>query len=135
MAQFRTPTISSKYFVPKETFLTVVHYCRQYPGWLEELRRGPDMVKAIDYQKDRVQVSPSSDQLERVAIRRAALYEKLRSVEYTAEIVAGDLAGWLIKGVCYGHPYHYLQQKGIPCGKDLYYQLRRRFYFEMAQRL
>ena len=135
MAQYRPPAKSSKYYLPKETFLTVVHYCRQYPTWREELRKSPDAIMGIDYQKDRVQVSPSSDHIERIAIRRVALDEKCRTLEGTAYLVAGELAGWLIKGVCYGHPYKYLQTKGIPCGKDLYYQIRRRFYYEMAKRI
>jgi len=135
MAQYRTPAKSSKYYIPKETFLTVVHYCRQYPTWQEELKKEPVVITGIDYQRDRVQVSPSSDQVERIAVKRVAIYEKCKNVEDTADFVAGDLARWLIKGVCYGYPYKYLQAKGIPCGKDLYYQIRRRFYYEMSKRI
>ena len=28
-----------------------------------------------------------------------------------------------------------LMERGIPCGKDLYYLMRRKFYYEMAQRI
>ena len=135
MSQYRTPTRKSKYYVPKETFLTVVHYCKQYPLWLEELSIEPNTLKAIEYDRDRVQTSPSSDQVERLAIRRAEIDRKRKQLEAVADMVAEDLAPWIIRGACYDLPYYYLQQQGIPCGKDLYYQLRRRFYYEMAREI
>ena len=135
MSQYRPPTEKSKYYLPKQTFLTVVHYCLQYPLWVDELRDLP-AAGAIDYQKDRVITSPNPDQIERQAIRRAELDDKCGKVEKTAKEVAGPVLGpWLIKGVCYDRPYIYLQAKGIPCGKKMYYQIRRRFYYEMSKRI
>ena len=135
MSQYRAPSEKSKYYVPKETFLTVVHYCKQYPLWAEELSINPDMSKAITYDKDRVQSSPSADQVEKIAIRRAEIGRKKRQLEEAAQSVADDLWQWIVRGACYDLPYHYLKRQGIPCGKDLYYQLRRKFYYEMSRRI
>lgn len=135
MSQHRIPTTKSKYYVPKETFLTVVHYCKQYPLWVDELSIEPDMNKGIDYDRERVQTSPSADQVPNIAIRRAEIDRKRKQLEDTAHMVADDLAPWVIRGACYDLPYHYLRTQGIPCGKDLYYSLRRKFYYEMAKRI
>lgn len=135
MPKHRILSEKSKYYLPKETFLTVVHYCKQYPLWDEELSAMTDTSKAITYDQDRVQVSPDSDPTSELAIRRAGISKKKDMVDDTAKRVAGRIWKWLLLGVCYDYPYYYLAEHGIPCGKDLYYKLRRRFYYEISKQV
>ena len=135
MPKHRIMSEKSKYYLPKETFLTVVHYCKQYPLWDEELSAMTDTSKAITYDQDRVQVSPDSDPTSDLAVRRIEISKKKDVIDQTAQRVAGNLWNWIILGVCYDRPYYYLADKGIPCGKNLYYKLRRRFYYEMAKEI
>lgn len=135
MSQYRIPAESSKYYVEKELYLTTVHFCRQYPSWRAELSIQPDTSKAITYDKERVQTSVSGDATAEIAIRRAELSRKVKLVDDTARFIAGTMDKWLILGVCYGIPFYQLLERGIPCGKDLYYNMRRKFYHEMAQRI
>ena len=129
------PSKKSKWYLPKETFLTVVHYCLQYPIWLEELKALEDTRKALVYDRDRVQASTDYDSTAETAMRRAAISAKKDMVEQTAQAVGADLSQWLLRGVGYDRPYYALRQEGMPCGRKLYYQLRRRFYYEMAKRI
>ena len=135
MADYRLPSKKSKYYLPKETFLTVVHYCKQYPEWEAELKAIEDPRKAIAYDQDRVQTSNDSDSTSSFAMRRMEISKKKDMVDRVAQSVSGNLWRWLILGVCHDNPYYYLAQQGIPCGKDVYYLLRRKFYFEMAQKI
>lgn len=135
MSKHRILSEKSKYYLPKETFLMVVHYCKQYPLWDDELSALTDTSKAIAYDTDRVQVSPDSDPTSELAIRRAGISQKKDMVDNTAKRVAGRMWKWLLLGVCYDYPYYYLAEHGIPCGKDLYYKLRRRFYYEIAKQV
>ena len=135
MSEHRIPSKKSIYYLPKETFLTVVHYCKQYPEWEAELKTMEDPRKAVAYDQDRVQTSCDSDSTSAFAMRRLELSKKKDTVDHVAQHVAGDLWHWLILGVCHDNPYHYLSHRGIPCGKDFYYKLRRRFYYEMAQKI
>lgn len=135
MGQYRIPTVNSKYYVEKELYLTTIHFCRQYPSWIAELRIQPDTSKAIAYDGDRVQTSIDGDPVADLAMRRTELARKVRLVEDTARSVAGFMSDWLILGVCYNVPFYQLLERGIPCGKDLYYMWRRKFYYEMAQRI
>lgn len=135
MGKYRAPTEKSKYYVPKETYLMVVHWCHQYPAWVDELNALADAGKAITYDQERVQTSGGYDSTADLAIRRAEISRKKDMVDETAEEVAGNLYKWLILGVCHDYPYHQLETCGIPCGKDLYYQIRRRFYYEMAKKI
>lgn len=135
MSQYRIPTENSKYYVEKELYLTTVHFCKQYPAWLAELSIQPDTSKAITYDRDRVQTSPNGDGVVNIAIRRAELSRKVKLVESVAEDVAGGMYRWLILGVCYGVPFFQLLDQGIPCGKDMYYGMRRKFYHQLSQKI
>ena len=135
MPQHRTPSEKSEYYVPKETFLMIIHYCKQYPAWVDELNALTDTSRAITYDSDRVQTSNDSDPTSDLAIRRAEISRKKEEVEQVAKEVAGDLHKWLILGVCHDYPYQQLEACGIPCGKNMYYHLRRKFYFELSKKI
>lgn len=135
MSQYRVLSEKNKYYVPKETFLMLVHYCKQYPAWCEELEKSTDSSKAIVYDGVKVQSSNTSDTTSELAIKRAEISRKKAVIDETAQEVAGDLWTWLILGVCYDNPYYYLKHCGIPCGKDLYYHMRRKFYFELSKKV
>lgn len=133
MTQYRIPKETSKYFVPEQVYLTVVHFCRQYPLWKAELAVEPDTSKAIDYSTDRVQTSNQYDPSSELAIRRQMICRKKDTVDDVAQRVAGNMSKWLILGVGYGLTYYQLKDRGIPCGKNLYSSLRQRFYYEMSK--
>jgi hypothetical protein len=133
MVQFRTPTERSKYYVPKEVYLTVIHFCRQYPLWVAELETEPDASKAITYDKERVQTSNQFDATSEIAMHRHMIAEKKDIIDRISAEVAGDLAQWLRLGVCYGLTFPDLEARGIPCAVNTYYRMRKRFYYEVAK--
>jgi hypothetical protein len=133
MVQFRTPTERSKYYVPKEVYLTVIHFCRQYPLWVAELETEPDASKAITYDKERVQTSNQFDATSEIAMHRHMIAEKKAVIDRISAEVAGDLAQWLRLGVCYGLTFPDLEARGIPCAVNTYYRMRKRFYYEVAK--
>lgn len=133
MSKHRTLSKQNKYYIPKETFLMVIHYCKQYPMWEQELSITLDQSRAIRYDRDRVQSSNNYDPTSEPAIKRADIARKKEVVDNTAKSIAGVMYKWLILGVCYDMPYYVLKQKGIPCGKNMYYDKRRQFYYAMSQ--
>lgn len=133
MTAQRTPTKNSRYYVDKETFLTVLHYCKQYPLWLAELDAIPVPLNGISYDKDSVQSSSDYDSTSDLAMRRAAISRKKDVMDKCAKRTAGDLSEWLIMGVGHGLTYFQLVERGMPCGRTLYYDIRRRFYYEMSK--
>jgi len=135
MSQHRVLSTGNKYFIPKEEFLTVLHYCKRYPLWVAELNTAPDTSRAIVYDKERVQTSGDFNPTEELAIRRAEIASKKKELEDVIRSVDSDLYDWLILGVCYGMTYYQLQVMGIPCGKDMYYDRRRKLYYEMSKRI
>lgn len=136
MSKYRIPTKNSKYYVPKETYLTAVHYCKQYPIWAAELALTPNTNKGVSYDHDIVQTSNQSDATAKLAVKRAEMARKKKLVEDVALQIGGKkYAWWLLQGVCFDFVWFQLEQRGIPCGRDMYYAMRRKFYYELSMRI
>ena len=102
MTQIRSPQPNSKYYLPKEVFLTTIHYCKQYPIWIEELEALTDACTGIAYDSDRVQSSNDYDSTSDLGMKRMIMSRKIDLVRNTAKLVAGHHYRWLIQGCCYG---------------------------------
>ena len=137
MGKYRPPSEKSKYHVPKEDYLTAIHYSLRYPLWKEEVESMADTSKAITYDKDKVQSSSGYDSTFEAAVKivESDKQHKMQIVDYTIQRVAGDLDYWLRLGVCYGLTFDQLKGKGMPCERDAYYLMRRKYIFELVKRI
>ena len=126
---------TSAYFLPKEEYLTVLHFALQYPHWCEELRIDPDTSRAIRYDGDRVQTSGGSDMTAETAMRRKIIADKKKLVEETAREAGKEIYPYLLRGVTGGFTFWQLRQQGMPCEKTMYYERRRKFYYLLAKRI
>ena len=130
----RTPTQKNEYWIPKQAFLTAVHYCLQYPEWKAEKRRilmetEPRSAAPDDHGRD-------PDPTMRAAVRLAEVTRKIDIVEQTAKDASPDLYKWLLKGVTRDLSYNLLRTKyGIPCGRDEYSKVRQRFYYMINKKI
>lgn len=137
MSKYREPSEKSKYYVPKEDYLTAVHYSLRYPLWKEEVDTMADTSKAITYDKDRVQSSPDYDSTFEAAVRivESDKLHKMQIIDDTIRLVAEGMDYYLKLGVCYGLTFDQLKGKGIPCERDKYYLIRRRYIYELVKRI
>lgn len=133
--KYRTLSEKNKYSLPKEDYLTAIHYSLRYPLWVEELKTAADTGVAIRYDQERVQTSNSSDPTSDVAIRMAELTDKINMIDDIIKSVAQGLDSWLRMGVCHGLTFEQLKGKNMPCERDKYYLIRRRYYYELAQKI
>lgn len=137
MSRYRTLSENNKYYLPKHTYLACIHYSLQYRDWKASLDADRDTRGAIRYDKDRVQTSGDYDSTSETAMRMVEIQNKINLIDECIEI-ACDSSGieqYLKLGVCYGFTFYQLERQGIPCGKDLYYEIRRRFYFELSKKI
>lgn len=116
MSRQRIPAKSSKYYVPKEEYLTVIHFCRQYPDWEKEIS---------DSVKQGVQTADP--------VRIATIRKKKAVLEMLIQKLADGMDEWMVLGICYGLTYPQLKQRGIPCGRNQYYEMRQRFYYYLSR--
>ena len=79
----------------------------------------------------------NSDVTQNLAIRRAELRNKCELIEMTAVEADAELYQYILKAVTNeGITYNYLKMVcNIPCGKDMYYDRRRKFYWLLSQKI
>ena len=125
----------NKYYLPKEDYLTAIHYALRYPMMLAELKDARDTSTAIRYDKDKVQTSPNGDMILNAAVRASELSDKIKLIEDIIEVCANGLDTYLKWGVCYGLTFEQLKGKGMPLERTAYYDMRRKFYYILSQKI
>lgn len=135
MGKYRTPSKNSKYYIPKEDYLTAIHYSLRYPLWKEEVADMANTAKAIVYDKDKVQTSSGYDSTYEAAVRIQEKQHKLQLIDDTIHDVADGLDYWLRLGVCYGLTFDQLKGKGMPCEHKKYYLIRRMYYYKLSKKI
>lgn len=133
--KYKTPSKRSKFFVPKEDYITAIHWCLRYPLWVAELKLLPDTNRSMAYENDRVQNSARSDITADTAIRIKELERKIELLEDTAKKVDEDLKDYIILGVTQGLTVYQLLQRGMPCNKNEYIKKRQQFYYEISKKI
>ncbi len=138
MGKYRTLSENNKYYLPKHSYLTCIHYALQYRDWKAELDADRDTRGAIRYDKDRVQTSNDYDSTSATAIRMTEIEEKCSLIDSCIHIACdgSNLDNYVRLGVCYGFTvYQLINEQKMPCGKDLYYKIRQRFYYELSKKI
>lgn len=129
------PLSHSKYGISDNRFRELYYWCMQYNEWKDELRYKTDTVKSIEI-TDMLTVHNGSDATQQLAIKRAQLARNCELIEQTALEADPDIYQYLLKAVTNEDvTYRYLKMvMGIPCGKKMYYDRRRKFYWLLDQR-
>ena len=107
------PLNKKKYGISKHAFGTAYSYCLQYPEWREELGSRTSTVK-----------SPQITGMPGAHSGREAVGDNKSLYEYLLEYVTTE-----------GATFHWMKQKGIPCERTYFYEVRRYFYYLMAKRI
>ena len=135
--KYRPLSTKNKYYLPKEEYLTVIHYSLCYPEWVAEINALRDTRGAIRYDKDKVQTSNNYDSTSETALRTLRIVNKVETIDTIIDEVAKEygLSDWLRLGVCYGKTVFELINKGMPCGKDLFLKIRQEYYYKLSSQI
>lgn len=133
----RILSTKNPYYLTKHRFYEVYHYAMQYQEWKDEYRTAEQTMRGIAYDGVKVKSSGSGDALERVAIRLTELSEKIEMLETVARETDKDLSEYILRGATDEQvTYNYLSMVlHIPCSRNTYYSLRRKFYWLLSKRL
>lgn len=133
----RRNSYRGKYKMTKEQFLSAYYYALRYNEWVLEYRSLLDTSQAIKY-SDMPKGSIRTDsQVEDAAIKAEGIHDKIRKIEETAREASPELYTYILKAVTNRDiTFHQLKTlTDIPCGKDMFYNVRRKFYFLLYQKL
>lgn len=123
----------NKWKLSKHRYLELVHYCLQYPEWRKELQ-SIDILRASSIVQGKGDKS-WDDVTSTAAIKRAELVSKIELIESVAREAEPDLASYILTSVTKGITYPQIAAKiDIPCGKDMFYDRRRKFFWILDKR-
>lgn len=124
---------NSKYYIPKEKYLELKHFCLQYPDWKKACRNLLNIpgntlhlgTKPTDY----------PDPTAATAIMLNEYSNKIEMIRSTAEEADSKLSNYILLSVTLGLSYPTLSTVyHIPCGKDMFYDRYRRFFWLLSNK-
>lgn len=126
---------SNPYYISKHSYMMVRHYALQYPEWKKEKAEIETRVRfgfKIDGVKNGSVVSP----VEKTVDDMEKYFGRIELVERIAKIAGGDIWEYVLIGVTTECNYDYLRLvKGMPCCRDTYYKMYRKFYWLLQHEL
>lgn len=126
------PELSQKnpYWIERHRYYELKHFCLQYPIWkrayssLDGLAKRP--ADLSEFTKQRSLGDPTA----KCAEARLFYENRIQIVERAATQTDGSLSEYILKAVTNGWSYDILKARlNIPCSKDVYYNLYRRFFW------
>ena len=133
MATVISPEISEKsqWWIPRQRYYELKHFCLQYPEWKIHLRMLDGMQHQAAYTDMPKDVSTDIfDPTARIAAKMSGLTSKIEMVENAAREAGEDLWSYILKGITEGTTYSILQCTiRIPCNRNEYYERYRKFFW------
>jgi hypothetical protein len=120
----------NKYWIGKHRYYELKHFCLQYPTWrkayasLDSLSRRPSGLSVFSG------TNAHGDPTAKCAEARQFYFDRMEIVDRAALATDPDLAGYILRAVTEGRSYDSLKAGWeIPCCRDVYYELYRRFFW------
>ena len=127
---------TGKYALSRFEYNYAKWYSLKYNDWLNEYNSLKDSVKAIAYQ-EAVQGGKNSNPTQNLATRRVQLRNKMLKIEQAAFEAGGEFARYILIAVTNEDvTYDVLISKyKMPCGRTLFYEMRRKYYYLLAKEI
>lgn len=119
----------NKYWIERHRYYELKHFCMQYDIWKEACNNLSNLVQ-MQYGGARSKSSDISSPVEKCYEAREYYYNRMEMVEKAAKETDSYFASYILKAVTKGLSYDkLLAQTGIPCCKDIYYDMYRQFFW------
>lgn len=129
------PSISkrSKWYIDKERYYELLHFCRQYPSWKKRLV----LLQAASIPSHNTSPLYSSNLVscptESLAIELASLSSKMDLIETACNLTDEFLSNYILKAVTEGLSFNYLSlQMNMPASRDTFYDRYRKFFYILS---
>ena len=123
-------SIRNKYRIDKHRHYELKHFCLQYPRWKKAYSDLNNLSSSLSRIEQTSSTNIPGDPTSKCAIKKARYSEMIDMIEQTAKAADKELYMYILKAVTEGLSYTYLKSRlEIPCGKDMYYDRYRRFFW------
>ena len=124
------PELSDKnqYWIEKHRYYELKHCCLQYPIW----RKAYAVLDGLSQRPTELAIfsNTHSDPTAKCVEAREFYFDRMKLVEQTTIATDGVLYSYILKAVTEGVSYEHLKARlEIPCCRDTYYDLYRRFFW------
>ena len=128
---------TGRYSLSRFEFGYAKWYSLKYNEWLDEYNSLKDSVKGISYDQEGHGSGSVSDSTGSLASRRAGLRNKMLKVEHAAWEAGEDIAKYILIAVTNEDvTFEVLERKyHIPCGRTLFYERRRKYYYLLSKEI
>lgn len=127
-------SIKNKYHIDKHRHYELKHFCLQYPSWKKAYAEFSNPSVSLSMMERIPNSNIPGDPTAKRAMLKAHYAEKIKLIEEAAKEADRYLYEYIIKGVTEGLSYTYLKSRlEIPCGKDLYYDRYRKFFWLLSE--
>lgn len=130
------PELSEKnpYWLEKHRYYELKHFCLQYPIWQKAYSSLDSLAtRPVDLAMS-VVTNTLSDPTAKCAMAKAFYSERMNMVKRVAEETDPILADYILNAIVEGWSYDILKARlEIPCCKDTYYELYRRFFWLLSK--
>ncbi len=124
----------NKYWISKHRYYELKHFCLQYPEWKKAYSEISDIGLPLCMIKSMPKDNLPSDPTAQRALMKTFYSERIKLIEKLALEADPYLYDYIIKGVTEERSYTYLNTvMGIPCGKDMYYDRYRKFFWLLSE--
>lgn len=128
------PELSEKnpYWIERHRYYELKHFCLQYPIW----KRARAALNGLSQRPmDTVQFTGGfGDPTAKCAQAREFYSQRIELLEKAAAETDAKLGDYILKGVTLGISYDHLKASlEIPCCKEVYYELYRRFFWILSR--
>ena len=130
------PEISknNRYWINKHRHYELKHFCLQYPLWKSTLFNIQNSNRSASIVLKNSSGNLPGDPTGELATSIVYYSERIKMVEKIANKTDKYLSQYILKAVTEGLSYSQLKSKlEIPCGRDMYYDRYRRFFWLLSQ--
>ena len=132
MATTKRPELSEKnpYWIEKHRYYELKHFCLQYPIWQKQYSLISNTRSNEAYSLTPIANQSFYDSTGETAVDRTYYSLRIELLEKVAKETDDVIGNYILKGVTEGWSYDILKARlNIPCCKDIYYELYRRFFW------
>ena len=130
------PEISykNKYWIDKHRHYELKHFCLQYPIWKKAYAAFDDSSISLSMIESFPTSNIPGDPTAKRVMKKAYYSERIKLIERIAKEADRYLYEYILKAVTEELSYTYLKTKlDIPCGRDMYYDRYRRFFWLLSE--
>jgi len=136
MSTLIRPKISekNKYYIDKHRYYELKHFCLQYNEWKKAYAACNESIVFAASVERMPSNSMHSDITAKYAIKKAFYGDRIKLIERIAMESDDYLGPYILKAVTEGLSYTHLKGRlDIPCGRDMYYDRYRKFFWLLSE--